>query len=139
MDTDLHVDDDGFVRARPARCYRVLSDVASWPAFWPRTDVVDLGGNHYTLVVGRRPRRLRLEASTGAWRHETGFTATLRGDLAGSWEVWLEPGWGGTVVHHVVAARGIASAPPRFRRWLRAGLWGLKDHLEAPAAAGVAP
>lgn len=147
MDTDLHVDDDGFVRAPADRCYGALTDVAAWPRFWPSTTVRDHGDDRYTLVAGRRswrplpgrPRRLRLDATVGAWRDQVGFTSTLTGDLDGRWEIWLEPGWGGTVVHHVLAARGAPSLLPPFRRWLRSGLWGLKDHLEAAELRELAP
>ncbi len=132
----LHVDDAGFVRAPEARCYRVLTHVAAWPSFWPATAVVDHGGDRFTVTAGRRPRRLRLAVAAGGWRHDAGFTMRLGGDLVGRWEVWLEPGWGGTVVHHVVAAPGTSMRRRRhLRRWLRTGLWGLKDLLQEEGAA----
>lgn len=127
----MFVDDDGFVRAPESRCYRTLTDVVSWPGFWPGTRVEEHDEDRYTLLAGSWPRRLRLEVTAGAWRLDAGFTFQLAGDVSGTWEIWLEPGWGGTVVHHVVPARaGSPRALPLLRGWLRAGLWGLKDLLE---------
>ena len=133
------VDDAGFVRVPEAHCYPVLTDVAAWPRFWPATEVVDHGRDRLSLTAGTWPRRLLVEVTAGSWRHDAGFTMTLGRDLEGTWEVWLEPGFGGTVVHHVVAARARRGwAPGTFRRWLRRGTWALKDELEHAARRDVA-
>ncbi|MFT5564081.1 MAG: hypothetical protein ACI970_000804 [Myxococcota bacterium] len=140
---EIHVDDDGFVRAPAADCYRALTDVASWATLLPDT-VVDAAGNDrfgLTLGPGRRPIRVDVEA--GRWRHDVGFVLDCTGDLHGTAEFWLEPGWGGTVVHHLLHARTArASVATRasYRRWLRAGLWSLKDQLQRAErdAQGVA-
>lgn len=117
-----------------ARVYPVLTHVAAWPRFWPRTRVTALGDDRFELVLGRPPRRLRLRLAAGAWRHDAGFTMRLGGDLVGRWEIWLDPTAAGTVVHHVLDARGAtARLLPRFRGWVRGGLWGLKDELEGQA------
>lgn len=129
--TPLHIDDAGFVRVPESRCYRVLTDLAGWTRWWRGTTVVDRGDDRVTVTIGWPGRRLRLDLEAGGWRHDAGFTATLAGDVTGTWEVWLEPLPAGTVVHHVVAG---SSRRPRhgtaLRRWLRRGLWDLKDVLE---------
>jgi hypothetical protein len=130
---ELHVDDDGFVRAPAEDCYRVLKHVGAWDTWWPRTRVRELGGDRFAVAVSRT-RPLRIEVAAHTWRHDQGFRLTLTGDLTGAAEWWLEPGWGGTVVHHLATfAADRRSAPTfrRYRRWLRSGLWGMKDHLQA--------
>lgn len=136
--TELHIDDAGFVRVPEARCYRALTDVVGWPTFWPGTVVHAEGDDRYAVRVGPPARRLHLELEAGSWRHDAGFTMQLTGDVQGRWEIWLEPLPGGTVVHHVVAAA--ARRPHRsraLRRWLRRGLWGLKDLLEEEARSAM--
>lgn len=129
---DLHVDDDGFVRAPAAACYRALTHVAAWPDWWPSTRVRERAGDdEFTVVVGRWPRRLRLELRAHGWRHEQGFRLAVTGDLTGEVEFWLEPGWDGTVVHHLATLRGGGAARHRhYRRWVRQGLWGVKDRVQ---------
>lgn len=130
---DLHVDDDGFVRGPAAHCYRVLSHVADWPSWWPGTRVLERPGrDHFRVVIGRRPRRVRLDVQAHAWRHERGFRLVVTGDLVGDAEFWLEPDRGGTVVHHLATLssdRGHAHQQ-RYRRWVRQGLWGVKDRVQ---------
>ncbi len=141
----MHVDDDGFVRAPAAACYRTLTDVAGWPAFAPDTRVDVAGENRFELALGRGRDRLRLVAEASSWRHDAGFKLALTGDITGTAEFWLEPGWGGTVVHHLVNATVAGSQPARvhaaYRRWLRHLLWGLKDVLqdEVRRAEGLTP
>ena len=81
----------------------------------------------------------RLRAVAGGWRHDRGFRLALSGDLDGAAEFWLEPGWGGTVVHHVLLARTDrddgAAVLQAYRWWLRQGLWALKDLLQAQERA----
>ncbi len=130
---DLHVDDDGFVRAPAAACYRALTDVGRWPELLPETAVEPLGADRFALLLGSGRRRITLTADAGRWRHDTGFVLTYTGDLTGTAEFWLEPGWGGTVIHHLVHAQTdqpAADMRSAYRRWLRASLWSFKDHLQ---------
>lgn len=138
--TGLHVDDDGYVRAPAADCYRVLTDVAAWPQWWPATHVADRpADDHFRVRVGRWPARLRLDVRAHGWRHERGYRLAVTGDLHGDVEFWLEPGWDGTVVHHLATLRGGGRRTARrYRRWVRRGLWGVKDRVEAAVReAGV--
>lgn len=135
---DLHVDDDGFVRAPVAACYPVLTHVAAWPSWWPETRVAERPAeDHFAIVVGRGPSRLALGARAHAWRHDAGFRLSVTGALHGEVEFWLEEGWGGTVVHHLATLRASGRRPARrYRRWVRAGLWGVKDRVQADVLAG---
>ena len=132
---DLHVDDDGYVRGAPADCYRVLTDVATWPQWWPRTRVQQgTDADRHRITIGRWPAALRLDVRGHGWRHERGFRLAVTGDLIGEVEFWLEPGWDGTVVHHLATLSGGRSrSHRRYRRWVRRGLWGVKDHVQAAA------
>jgi hypothetical protein len=156
---DLHVDDDGFVRAPVGLVYRRITDVAAWPTWWTGTVVRELAPEPGPDVDpdaapdecwaiefrGAPLRRVRVAARLHTWRHEQGFSLALRGDVEGHAEFWLEPGYGGTVVHHLLIGRTALSHPLRvykdYRRSLRRGLWGLKDllHLEVRTAAGLEP
>jgi hypothetical protein len=156
---DLHVDDDGFVRAPVGLVYRRLTHVAAWPTWWPGLTVrplppergpdaapTDEPDECWGLELRGAPlRRLRLAARLHRWRHEQGFSLALRGDIDGHAEFWLEPGYGGTVVHHLLIARTELAHPLRvyrdYRRAVRRGLWGLKDvlHVEARTSAGLVP
>ena len=146
----LHVDDAGFVRAPAWLVYRRLTDVGGWPTWWPGARVRSLparAGDEAWLVElrGAPLRRLRVAARPHGWRHEQGFSLALTGDLAGGAEFWLEPGYGGTVVHHLL----VAESPRRDERALlrdhrvalRRGLWGLKDllQLEARTSGSLTP
>lgn len=146
----LHVDDDAFVRAPAPLVYRRLTDLGAWPAWWPgvRTsprdhpDGVESWSLEWRAV---RRRAIRFDALPGQWRHETGFRLDVTGDLEGWSEFWLEAGWGGTVVHHLVVATTARRAPMRvlrdYRTVLRRGLWRLKDDLqtEVRTTAGLVP
>jgi hypothetical protein len=154
---DLHVDDDGFVRAPADLVYRRLTNVAAWPTWWsgiavrslppelaPDADRGATPDECWALELRGAPlRRVRLAARLHSWRHERGFSLALRGDVEGHAEFWLEPGFGGTVVHHLLIGRTDLRHPLRvykdYRRALRRGLWGLKDllHLEARTSAGL--
>lgn len=139
---DLHVDDDGFVRAPPGLVYRRLTDLASWPGFWPGVTTTRAPGDPERWRIdaqaearGARGGALRLTAQPHAWRHDQGFHLDLTGDLVGRAEFWLEPGWGGTVVHHVAtlraAGRGARRRGVAYRALVRRGLCGLKDDLQS--------
>ena len=144
---DLHVDDDGFVRAPAALCYRTLTNLPAWGTWWPGGSVTPVDGlaDAVALVLPDARRlpgrggRSRLRAVAGEWRHDRGFRLALSGDLDGTAEFWLEPGWGGTVVHHVLLARTDrddgAAVLQAYRWWLRQGLWALKDMLQAQERA----
>jgi hypothetical protein len=155
----LHIDDDGFVRAPAPLVYRRLTHVLAWPQWWPGTEVVErprelapdavAGADPDEVVglelVGAPGRRVRLTGRLHAWRLDAGFSLDLRGDIEGHAEFWLEPGWGGTVIHHLVIA---STSHPRpltvhadYRRALRRGLWALKDllELEVRTGAGLLP
>ncbi len=133
----LHVDDDGFVRAPVAVCYPVLTNVTAWPDWWAGTRVTPgPGKDEVELRVGRGPRRLVLDARAHAWRHDAGFRLTVTGTLVGEVEFWLEEGWGGTVVHHLATLRTRdRRSAQRYRRWVRAGLWGVKDAVQGELLA----
>ncbi len=135
----VHVDDDGFVRAPKGLCYRVLTDVAGWPAWWPGCEVRPAPGHDDAFAVrldaGPLRRVVRVVVRPHAWRHDEGFALDVAGDLRGRGEFWLEEGWGGTVVHHLLAAEVAAPRPrtvlPAYRAAVRLGLGGLKDALQA--------
>ncbi len=146
----LFADDAGFVRAPAQLVYRRLAHIGAWPSWWQGTRVRPLAptGSHETWALelrGQLGRRVRLRAVASAWREETGFVLSLTGDLDGSWELWLEPSAGGTVVHHVVVATSLVPRPDRvlsdLRRAIRRGLWDLKDlvQIEARTSAGLEP
>lgn len=144
----LHVDDAGFVRAPAGLVYRRLTDIGRWPTWWPgvRTTAMADGAGRETwavdLSVGWRGLRVAVQPHT--WRHDTGFTMTVTGDLDGRAEFWLEPAAGGTVVHHLLSAEAAGRARTAlhlYRACLRRGLWGLKDAVqtEVRTAVGLAP
>lgn len=161
----LFVDDDGFVRAPAPLVYRRLTHVLAWPTWWPGievserprerapdADVTAAGADAAALdeVVacswaGAPGRRVRFTARLHSWRLDAGFAMDLRGDVQGSAEFWLEPGWGGTVVHHLVRAETTHPRPLEvhadYRRALRRGFWALKDllQLEVRTGAGLLP
>ncbi len=146
----IHIDDDGFVRAPAPLVYRRLTHVLAWPTWWPDIEVVErpreLGDEVVGLSLGGAPgRRVRLTARLHDWRLDAGFALALRGDIEGRAEFWLEPGWGGTVVHHLVIASTDHPRPLHvhadYRQALRRGLWALKDllELEVRTGAGLLP
>ena len=148
---NLHVDDDAFVRAPAALAYRRLTNINGWPDWWPGIRVAPVAGatraESYAIEWGRGPigPGIRLLATAGGWRHEVGFVLTLAGDLDGRSEFWLEPGYGGTVVHHLLVADSDARRPlmvlRRYRAVLRRGLWAFKDRIQAEVreTAGLTP
>jgi hypothetical protein len=146
----LFADDAGFVRAPVALVYRRLTHVGAWPAWWDGVRVRALpsvAGDEVWAIEfrGARLRRVRVAARCHGWRFNGGFTQSLRGDLEGRSEFWLEPSHGGTVVHHVLVATSRAPRPATVladhRRAVRRGLWGLKEavELEVRTAVGLTP
>jgi hypothetical protein len=147
---ELHVDDAGFVRAPARLVYRRLTDVGAWPSWWSgvrvrRLPPVSDDETWMIELVGAPLRRLRVGARLHSWRHSVGFSLELWGELHGQAEFWLEPGHGGTRVHHLLVAQAAPSDAHRlhadYRRAIRRGLWGLKDlvQLEARTSAGLLP
>ncbi len=115
--------DDTFVVAEPTSVAAVVADPASWRRWWP-----DL--------------RLTVTRDRGA----QGIQWAVRGALAGSMEIWLEP-WGDGVVLHWYLRPHAADDPAWSRRRVerererRVVAWkrevhALKDRLEAGRAAG---
>lgn len=139
---DLYVDDDGFVRAPTALVYRRLTHIRSWDEWWPGVSVRpgpdpvdgDEDAEAWHMAWRGGLTRLRFEAVADGWRHEAGFELALSGDVSGRAEFWLEPGYGGTVVHHILVGATERPRPLRvlraYRKVLRRGLWALKDHLQ---------
>lgn len=129
----LHVDDDGFVRAPAPQCYRALTDIGAWQRWWPgmRLEAVEAPDETWAITMRDRGLRLRFRAVPGQYRLDTGFCLRLEGDLTGTAEFWLERGWGGTVVHHLLVAETSRRRHRRvlgaYRRVLRRGLWAFKD------------
>lgn len=142
----LHADDATFVRAPESLVYRRVTDLASWPTWWPGCEVAVLtstsGPDRFAVrLAAGRGRRMACTMRPHGWRHDLGVVLALEGDLVGRGELWLEPTGGGTVVHHVLAATTPLRRPQRvleaYRRAVRAGLWGLKDLLQAEVRTGV--
>jgi uncharacterized protein YndB with AHSA1/START domain len=99
----------------------------------------------FTLRAGRLRRRLRLTARPYRFRTDKGLYLALTGDLEGTVEWWLEPGYGGTVVHHVarldVTRRRRRAVAEAYRGAVRRGHWGLKDDVQSEVRErlGLAP
>lgn len=147
---ELHVDDDAYVRAPVSLVYPRLTDIGGWSDWWPGVRAtpragVDDGERWDVTWSASRLRPLRFVAHPGQWRHDAGFRLELTGDLEGWSEFWLEDGWGGTVVHHLLVASTTTRRPLRaladYRAVLRRGLWAFKDDLQRSVRvdAGLAP
>lgn len=153
---DLHVDDDGFVRAPVRVVYPTLTDVRGWPRWWPgvtvermapvtRADEVKVRERWAVQWRLGMVRHLRFSIVPHAYRHDAGFVMDLAGDVEGRAEFWLETREDGTVVHHVMTGRALRGRPQAalrtYRQVLRRGFWGCKDHLQSQVRreAGLAP
>lgn len=144
------MDDDGFVRAPVALVYRRLTHIGAWAEWWPGLRVVELDARPdedecWQLTWWDGWRRMRVRAHAHGWRHEAGFKLRLEGAVEGDAEFWLERGYGGTVVHHLLVGRTHRRRPlavlRSYRRNLRRGLWAFKDLVqsEVRADAGLLP
>ncbi len=100
------------------------------------------------LRVFRWPRwqGIKLIARPYRFRPGKGVFLHCRGDVEGTVEWWLEPGWDGVVVHHLVRCRVARRRRQRrvaadYRLALRQGMWGLKDDVQSEVRelAGLAP
>lgn len=144
---ELHVDDDGFVRAPAPLVYQRLTDIGAYDAWWPGLSVsrLDAPEEAWRLRLRDGLTRLDVEAVPGQWRLDTGFVLTLTGDLEGRAEFWLERIADGTTVHHLLVADTARRRPLRllaaYRRVLRRGLWAFKDlvQTEVRTDAGLHP
>jgi hypothetical protein len=120
----LDLVDETFVVAPPATVARVVRDPVRWRQWWPDLDL-----------------------SVFQDRGEQGVRWNVRGALAGSMEVWLQPHGDGVIVHYYLRCDppdGRALRPRAARRELRRRsrrakqvFWGLKDELEANRAPGL--
>jgi len=139
--TEVHVvvDDAAFLRVPAGLAYAVLTDVGSWPSWWPGTGVVDGRDGSFALRLGRGPGAIALTTTPSDWRHDRGFRTDPTGDVVGRCEWWLEPVAGGVVLHHLLDARTTRRGlRGRYRAHLRRGLWSLKDVLEASVRLALA-
>ena len=111
----VDIADDTFV-ARPAEdVAAAVADRRAWRAWWPD---------------------LRLEVTRD--RGVKGLQWTVRGALAGSMEIWVEPVRGGSVVHwylradppSALASRQAARLRERRVRAWKVAAFALKDGLE---------
>lgn len=149
-DATLHTEDVALVRAAAPAVHDRLVDPLRWSAWWPgvRVQPSSFGGgvgpSLVALEVGRW-RQLRLAVRPYHPRPGRGVVLDLRGDLRGRAEFWLEPVDGGVLVHHLLTATTPLAAGDRvagwYRRAVRRGLWGLRDHLhdEVRFTMGLAP
>ncbi len=118
--------DETFLVAAPAVVARVVRDPGRWRQWWPDLD----------LLVFQD-------------RGEAGVRWNVRGALAGSMEVWLEPYGDGVILHYYLRCDpppGRILRPPAVLREVRRRakrakrvFWALKDELEAGRAPGTAP
>ena len=139
--SDLHLDDDGFVRAPVPLVYRRITDIGAWGEWWPGVKVNARSepgeAERFDLTFRSRwPRRaLRIEIRPHSWQHHDRFSFEYRGALVGEGQWWLEPGWGGTVVHHWFVGYSELRHPLRalsiYRCAVRRGLWGFKDEVQS--------
>ncbi len=79
--SSIHVADDTFVAAAPARVAVILGDRSAWRRWWPGLD----------LVVRED-------------RAEKGVRWQVHGPLDGTMEVWLEAVLDGTILHYFLHA-----------------------------------
>jgi hypothetical protein len=117
--------DETFVVAAPADVARLARDPARWRQWWPDLDL-----------------------SVFQDRGEAGVRWNVRGALAGSMEVWLEPYGDGVILHYYLRCEppaGRALRPRAAQREVRRRalaakriFWALKDELEGGRPPGEA-
>jgi hypothetical protein len=119
----LDLIDETFVVASAADVAEAVRDPARWRRWWPD-----------------------LELSVFQDRGDAGVRWNVRGALAGSMEVWLEPYGDGVILHYYLRCDpppGRALSPAAARREIRRRavrakrvFWALKDELEAGRPPG---
>jgi hypothetical protein len=119
----LDLIDETFLVAAPAEVAQAVRDPNRWRRWWPDLDL-----------------------SVFQDRGEQGVRWNVRGGLAGSMEVWLEPYGDGVILHYYLRCdppagrtlRPRAAARELRRRALRAKqvFWALKDELEGGRPPG---
>ena len=107
----LGVADETFIVAAPSDVARVVADADSWRRWWPD-----------------------LEPRVTLDRGSKGVRWVVRGAVAGSMEIWLEPFADGVVLHYFLwidepGPRSAAMLQRRVRDWKRHAHI-LKDRLE---------
>ncbi len=118
----LQVDivDETFVAVPPVVLAAVIADPRNQHNWWP----------HLTLTTLRDRGALGCE-----W--------LIDGQLTGTMEIWLEPFWGGAILHHYVRARPGPGAPrgiaARHRLRWKAAMMRLKDLMESRESSGRSP
>ena len=119
----LNLIDESFLVAAPAEVARAVRDPSRWRLWWPDLDL-----------------------SVFQDRGEHGVRWNVRGALAGSMEVWLEPYGDGVILHYYLRCDPPPGRAPRPRAVLRElrrrarhakrVFWALKDELEGDRPAG---
>lgn len=109
--------DETYVAVPPAVLAGVIADPRNQDNWWP----------HLTLTTLRD-------------RGVLGCEWLIHGQLTGTMEIWLEPFWAGTILHHYVRAEPGPGAPrgvaARHRLRWKATMTRLKDLLEVSGASG---
>lgn len=139
MSAAVTAHDQGFVAAPPREVYEVLSDVRSYPAWWPGTDAA--GDTDAAAGEGADTVRLRLPPAppviASAERHRPGVGVFIRlgPPLEGTLEWYLEPFEEGSIVNAILdlrldgGRRRAARRLGRLRAGIRGALVALREHL----------
>lgn len=117
MDPQIHLIDETWIDAAPARVRDAVVNPTNWPYWWPG-----------------------LTLSTTRDRGLKGMQWAAEGELRGSVEIWLEPFKNGVILHHFlrldpadgsVWSRGTSRRRNRDVAWHgKRVFWRLKDELE---------
>jgi hypothetical protein len=126
---DIDIVDSTWIDAPPALLGAIVADPANWRRWWPELDLA--------------AEELRAEKGV-RW---TVRPTTVEGE-SGSMEIWLEPAFGGVVLHYflrLAAAGGHRTSRARqtrrtdfHRRRAKATFWALGDQLDPARTARVA-
>ncbi len=124
------------IRAPRSATYRRITDVGSWSQHWPALGIKQEGMNGNDLVLripAGRLRNINLAATVGDWRHEQGFRMSLRGDINGSSEFWLDEHLDATLLHHVIGYQWSVrhSTVTAYRRSVRIAMLDLKAIVQS--------